>query len=58
MKSEMKRWKDEEKLFFGSEHVSSQIWCYLKLVRWRDEQMKKIFLGPNMYQAKSGVIWN
>ena len=32
--SEMKRWRDEEK-FFWSEHVSSQIWCYLKLVRWR-----------------------
>ena len=30
MKSEMKRWTDEE----------------------------KFFLGPNMYQAKSGVIWN
>ena len=91
MKSEMKRWTDEEKFFwvrtcikpnlvlseiseimrwrvrwrnffFWSEHVSSQIWCYLKLVRWRDEewdeQMKKIFLGLNMYQAKSGVIWN
>ena len=62
MKSEMKRWTDEEN-FFGSEHVSSQIWCYLKLVRWRDEEwdeemMKKIFLGPNMYQVKSGVIWN
>ena len=61
MKSEMNRWTDEEN-FFGSEHVSSQIWCYLKLVRWRvrwrDEQMKKIFFGPNMYQAKSGVIWN
>ena len=61
MKSEMKRWTDKE-IFFGSEHVSSQIWCYLKLVRWRDEEwdeeMKKIFLGPNMYQAKSGVIWN
>ena len=61
MKSEMKRWTDEEN-FFWSKHVSSQIWCYLKLVRWRDEewdeQMKKIFLGPNMYQVKSGVIWN
>ena len=99
MKSEMKRWTDEEN-FFGSEHVSSQIWCYLKLVRWRDEEWdeemnrwgnfffwsehvssqiwcylklvrwrdeewdeemkrwKKNFLGPNMYQAKSGVIWN
>ena len=21
-------------------------------------EMKKIFLGLNMYQAKSGVIWN
>ena len=104
--SEMKRWRvrwrDEQmkKIFFGSEHVSNQIWCYLKLVRWRDEEwdeemnrwkffwvrtcikpnlvlseiseMKRwrvrwrvrwrdeeIFLfGPNMYQAKSGVIWN
>ena len=37
MKSEMKRWTDKE-FFFGSEHVSSQIWCYLKLVRWRDEE--------------------
>ena len=61
-------WRDEEwdeqmkNIFFWSEHVSSQIWCYLKLVRWRDEEsdeeMKKICLGPNMYQAKSGVIWN
>ena len=57
--SEMNRWTDEEK------HVSSQIWCYLKLVRWRDEEWdeqmnrwRKIFFGPNMYQAKSGVIWN
>ena len=65
MKSEMKRWTDEENFFFGSEHVSSQIWCYLKLVRWRDEEWdekmnrwEKFFLGPNMYQAKSGVIWN
>ena len=61
MKSEMKRWTDEEN-FFGSEHVSSEIWCYLKLVRWRDEEWdeemkrwKKNFLGPNMYQAKSVV---
>ena len=94
------RWRDEEwdeemkKFFFWSEHVSSQIWCYLKLVRWRvrwrDEQIKKFFwVGTciksnlvlseisemkrwrvrwrdeewdeemkNMYQAKSGVIWN
>ena len=46
--SEMKRWTDEENFLFGSEHVSSQIWCYLKLVRWRDEEwdeeIKKIFL--------------
>ena len=46
MKSEMKRWTNKE-IFFWSEHVSSQIWCYLKLVRWRDEEwdeeMKKIF---------------
>ena len=78
----MNRWRK----FFWSEHVSSQIWCYLKLVRWRvrwrDEEnffwvrtcikpnlvlseisemksemkrWKKNFLGPNMYQAKSGV---
>ena len=82
------------KMFFGSEHVSSEIWCYLKLVRWRDEEWdeemkkffflvwtcikpnlvlseisemksemkrwtdKEIFLGRNMYQVKSGVIWN
>ena len=31
--------------------------CVLKVIESiRDEQMKKIFLGPNMYQAKSGVI--
>ena len=42
--SEVKRWRvrwtDEQmkKIFFWSEHVSSQIWCYLKLVRWRDEE--------------------
>ena len=39
--SEMKRWRvrwTDEENFFGSEHVSSQIWCYLKLVRWRDEE--------------------
>ena len=64
--SEMKRWRvrwrDEKNFFFGSEHVSSQIWCYLKLVRWRDEERdeemkrwKKKFSGPNMYQAKSAV---
>ena len=66
--SEMKRWRvrwrDEQKKILGSEHVSSQIWCYLKLVRWRDEEWdemnrwRKIFFGLNMYQAKSGVIWN
>ena len=56
--SEMKRWRvrwrDEQmkKMFFGSENVTSQIWCHLKLVRWR------FFLGLNMYQAKSGVTWN
>ena len=37
MKSEMNRSTDEEN-FFGSEHVSSQIWCYMKLVRRRDEE--------------------
>ena len=77
-----------KKKFFGSEHVSSQIWCYLKISemkRWRGDEMKiflsehvvkpnlvlsdeksemkrwtdeENFLGPNMYQAKSGVIWN
>ena len=31
--------------------------CVLKVIESiRDEQMKKIFFGPNMYQAKSGVI--
>ena len=34
--SEMKKWTDGK--IFLSEHTSSQIWCYLKLVRWRDEQ--------------------
>ena len=59
--SEMKRWR---KIFFlGPNMYQSQIWCYLKLVRWRvrwrDEQIENFFfLGPNMYQAKSGVIWN
>ena len=53
MKSEMKRWTDEE-IFFGSKHVSSQIWCYLKLVRWRDEQMKKNFFGS---EHVSSQIW-
>ena len=65
MKSEMKIWTDEEN-FLGSEHVSSQIVGLCEIsedmkrwrVRWRDEQMKKIFWGLNMYQAKSGVIWN
>ena len=46
-----------KKNFFGSEHVSSQIWCYLKLVRWRvrwkDEHIKKNFwvqtcIKPNL----------
>ena len=57
MKSEMKRWTDEEN-FFWSEHVSSQIWCYLKLVRWRDEEwdeeMKKKFFGS---EHVSSQIW-
>ena len=74
--SEMKRWRvrwrdgkkffEMKKIFFLSEHVSSQIWCYLKLVRWRDEEWdeemekkflrwKKKFFGPNMYQAKYAV---
>ena len=60
------RWRERwRKFFFWSEHVSNQIWCYLKLVRWRDEEWdeqmnrwRKIFFGLNMYQAKSGVIWN
>ena len=86
MTSEMKRWTDEENFFFWSENVWSQIWCYLKLVRWRErwrdeenffgvrtcikpnlvlseisemksemKRRKKNFLGPNMYQSKSGV---
>ena len=60
MKSEMNRWTDEEN-FFGSKHVSSQIWCYLKLVRWRDEEWdeeikrwKKKFLGS---EHVSSQIW-
>ena len=55
--SEKKRWTDEENVFW-SKHVSSQIWCYLKLVRWRvrwrDEQMKKIFFGS---EHVSNQIW-
>ena len=59
--SEMKRWKvrwrneEMKKKIFGSEHMSSQIWCYLKLVRWRDEEwdeeikMKKNFLSEHTY---------
>ena len=54
MKSEMKRWKDR-KIFFGSEHVSSQIWCYLKLVRWdEDEENEQIFFGS---EHVSSQIW-
>ena len=59
--SEMKRWRvrwTDEENFFGSEHVSSQIWWYLKLVRWRDEEwdeeMKKIFFGS---EHVSSQIW-
>ena len=58
--SEMKRWRvrwrDEQmkKNFFWSEHVSSQIWCYLKLVRWRDEEMKKKFFWS---KHVSSQIW-
>ena len=65
MTSEMKRWN----FFLGSEHMSSQILCYLKSVRWRDKQWdeemksemkrwKNNILVPNIRQAKSGVIWN
>ena len=61
MKSEMKKWIDEENFFL--------VWTCIKpnlvlseisemkseMKRWTDEEH---FLGPNMYQAKSGVIWN
>ena len=57
MKSETKRWTVKE-IFFGSEHVSSQIWCYLKLSemksemnRWTDEEY---FFG---YEHVSSQIW-
>ena len=59
IKSEIKRWKKN-----WSKHMSSQIWCYLKFerwrVRWRDKKklLKKKFLGPNIHQAKYGVISN
>ena len=59
MKSEMKRWTDEKKFFLVrtcikpnlvlSEISEMKRWR----VRWTDEQMKKIFWGLNMYQAKS-----
>ena len=53
MKSEMKRWTDEEN-FFGSEHVSSQIWCYLKLVRWRDEEWDE---EMNRWKKNFFLVW-
>ena len=45
-----------KKIFFQSEHVSSQIWCQkifplLGEVPWQ----KNFFSSVNMYQAKSGV---
>ena len=49
MKSEMNRWRK----FFWSEHVSSQIWCYLKLVRWR-VRWRKFFFGS---EHVSSQIW-
>ena len=59
MKSEMNRWTDEEN-FFGSEHVSSQIWCYLKLVRWRDESEMKRWTDEEKFfgsEHVSSQIW-
>ena len=70
--SEMKRWKvrwrneEMKKKIFGSEHMSSQIWCYLKLVRWRDEEWdeemnrwKKFFVRTYVLLIPGGygLIW-
>ena len=53
-------WNQEMKFFWGSKHMSSQIWCYLKLVRWRDEEWDeemnrwKIIFGS---EHMSSQIW-
>ena len=46
-----------KKIFFQSEHVSSQIWCQnFFLLLWEGGPLTKIFFSSlNMYQAKSGV---
>ena len=60
MKSEMKRWK---KIFgfrtcIKPNLVLSEISeMKSEMKRWTDEE-KFFFFGLNMYEAKSGVIWN
>ena len=46
----------QQKFFFHSEHVSSQIWCqkFFPLLGGGSPQ-QNFFSGLNMYQAKSGV---
>ena len=60
--SEMKRWRvrwTDEENFFGVQTCIKPNLVLSEISEMkRDKQMKKIFLGPNMYQAKSGVIWN
>ena len=63
MKSEMNRWTDKEIFFLVQTCIKPNLVLSeiseMKSEEWTDEQMKeKFFWGPNMYQAKSGVIWN
>ena len=45
----------QQKFFFQSEHVSSQIWCQKIFPLLRGVPRQKFFSSLNMYQAKSGV---
>ena len=47
----------QQKFFFQSEHVSSQIWCqkFFPLPVGGGPLTKNFFSSLNMYQAKSGV---
>ena len=47
----------DKKIFFQSEHVSSQIWCQknFPLLGGGVPRQKNFFSSLNMYQAKSGV---
>ena len=58
MKSEMKK---EMKKNVWSEHMSSQIWCYLKFHFWDEEmkiEMKSFFDEGMKRQMKSEVEFN